>query len=193
MATTDRLSSIPTSLSELKDEHQPSEAESKVAHVNSKYTNSEIKSTRYKIDDPPLIRAAYKGDIAALQVLVEDGDVDPVVLKDQYGQTVIDRIAGHTDDVEMAKLIMDSISDEANKLELINYQNDQDGRTAVMRAAWNNHPLVLDYLLENGAEIHVKNHRGDDALRYAMFAGNDECVRILKEHGAKEHNCCVVQ
>ena len=67
----------------------------------------------------------------------------------------------------------------------INVTNN-DGWTALMKAAADNKPENLKLLLEAGADPNMRNDNGWTALGLAGRNGHTETVDILKEAGAKE-------
>ena len=56
---------------------------------------------------------------------------------------------------------------------------DEDGWTALMYAAYHNHPDVVTYLATIKANLHVQNNNGKTARLLAYFEGHEEVVRIL--------------
>lgn len=66
----------------------------------------------------------------------------------------------------------------------IDLQN-KDGNTACFIAASNNAPEALYLLLQNNADPHIANSRGQTPLHFACFKGNLTCVELLLESGAK--------
>ncbi len=75
----------------------------------------------------------------------------------------------------------------------LNAQDERDGETALMVAAWNNRIETVKFLIEKGADINIValvkgvpayNH---SALTYACKEGNTEIVNILISAGAVNH------
>ena len=54
-----------------------------------------------------------------------------------------------------------------------------------MLAAFNGHTPVLQFLLEEGAEVEAKDVNGRTALMYASSGPFEEAVAFLLEHGAE--------
>ena len=48
------------------------------------------------------------------------------------------------------------------------------------------HAQVVKVLLENGADVNLKNSKAQSALALAKEKGHDEIVKLLRKHGAKE-------
>jgi hypothetical protein len=64
---------------------------------------------------------------------------------------------------------------------------DTEGSTALMRAAGNNRPDVLQALIEQGADLNLRNTTyGSTALIRALGAENYECAEILRKAGAAD-------
>lgn len=61
---------------------------------------------------------------------------------------------------------------------------DDNGKTALIAAAFKNHTEVVNFLLENGADVNAKNNSGKTALIVAAFKGYTDVVKLLLEKGA---------
>lgn len=61
---------------------------------------------------------------------------------------------------------------------------NQDGRTALHVAAASGNLHVVQYLLHQGASVHIKDYRGDNPLIDAIFTKNLEVIRLLVQTGA---------
>lgn len=61
---------------------------------------------------------------------------------------------------------------------------DEEGRTALMYAAFNGHTPVLKKLLEKGASINLRDPNGRTALMMAASGPYPDAVRLLLENGA---------
>lgn len=53
----------------------------------------------------------------------------------------------------------------------VNYQNPENGSTMLMYVAQNGSTAVAKFLLEYGANIHIKNNNGYDCFKYANDRG----------------------
>ena len=65
---------------------------------------------------------------------------------------------------------------------------DSDNSTALHAAVSNNNPAILAQLVSDDrvdTSLKAKRNTGTP-LRYAIDMGRDECVKILREHGAPE-------
>lgn len=54
------------------------------------------------------------------------------------------------------------------------------GNTALTYAAMGGHAAVLEFLLQNGADVQIKNKRGHDCLELAEARGHEQTVSILR-------------
>ncbi|WP_419638131.1 ankyrin repeat domain-containing protein, partial [Thiolapillus sp.] len=105
---------------------------------------------------PPLVTAAEKGDLAAVeQLLDESGTPD---LRDSCDWTPLMKAAlnGHVDIVR--RLIAEGAEIDAQ---------DKGGYTALMLAASNNHVKIVELLIAAGADVDHREHtRGWSALEW---------------------------
>jgi ankyrin repeat protein len=62
---------------------------------------------------------------------------------------------------------------------------DNNGETALYRAASKRHEAVVKLLLENGAEFNVKGSDGKTTLYWAAYHGHEAVVKLLLGKGAK--------
>jgi ankyrin repeat protein len=62
---------------------------------------------------------------------------------------------------------------------------DRFGKTALMRAAFNNHFDIVASLIESGADVNAKDRDGQTALMYAASALNSEVMELLLGKGAR--------
>ena len=65
----------------------------------------------------------------------------------------------------------------------INGQSLKHGQTALMQAVAQGHTDIVKLLLENGADIDIKTHKGHTALN---FAKNDEIKNLLLQAKAEQ-------
>jgi ankyrin repeat protein len=62
--------------------------------------------------------------------------------------------------------------------------SDPDGRTLLMRAAWDGQNDLIKVLLDRKAKVEQRNARGETAIMMAAFRGHLEAVKLLHERGA---------
>ena len=64
--------------------------------------------------------------------------------------------------------------------------DDEDGWTALFRAACYNRTDVVRYLLNNGANVNKQDSLGWTVLHHASRMNQTDVMRILLEHGARK-------
>lgn len=62
--------------------------------------------------------------------------------------------------------------------------SDPDGRTLLMRAAWEGQDELVKLLLDRKAKVEQRNARGETAIMMAAFRGHLETVKLLHTRGA---------
>lgn len=111
----------------------------------------------------PVIYAAAKGFASIVQVLFDAG-LDPNIT---YGHslTALMWAAGHSNDVPPPEGLkaVELIVKSGARLDAA----DDRGRTALMIAAERNHPLIVNFLLEQGADRSARDKAGKSALDLA--------------------------
>lgn len=69
-----------------------------------------------------------------------------------------------------------------------------NGVTFLMREAWAGNPEMVQFLIENGANIHEQDAYGFTALHFAAFSRKDEkgadCIELLTQAGANINAVC---
>jgi ankyrin repeat protein len=94
--------------------------------------------------------------------------------RDRWGRTPF-LLAVIKKDVEKARLLLEAGANLADR--------SHDGSTAVMFAI-NDHPSMLEWLLEKGADPNIVKENGDTPLMRAASDGAEACVRLLLRYGA---------
>lgn len=61
---------------------------------------------------------------------------------------------------------------------------DDDGQTALIKAAWEGYSDIIQTLLDNGAEVDAKDSDGQTALMWAARGGHTDIVETLLDYGA---------
>ena len=82
------------------------------------------------------------------------------------------------EDADLIKRILKGIP---RSHDILNWQND-DGSTALINAAYYNHPNTLKLLLDHGADHTLQDQDGDTALTVALEKDHIICVAILRRH-----------
>lgn len=123
----------------------------------------------------PLIRAAEQGNSAQVQALVHEG-----VAVDQRGGNMDETaliIAARHGNLGIVRTLLNAGAD-------INARSKY-GDTALTAATYFCHPNVTDFLLENGADVNVKNEGfGSTPLMLAVECGDLTSVKALIKKGA---------
>jgi len=70
--------------------------------------------------------------------------------------------------------------------DLINCKNDYDGTTALINACLVGNKDIVTKLIDSGADINLKEDRGENALMYACKEGNPNIVTILLNNDKTE-------
>ena len=141
-----------------------------------------------------LMYAASAGDGPALEALVRAGGdllmkncqglsaLDLALAKGHEGAALILRrarlfVAARDGDMDELTNILDQGTD-------MNARESADGWTALMAAAFHNHPHVVSRLLLRGADPELATASGQTALQIARRQGHAEVVRLLHDYGA---------
>ena len=129
-------------------------------------------TSRYGIT--PLVLACTKGAPAVIEVLLEAG-ADPNTVSGE-GEPVLMTTA-RTGSVDGLRALVTRGAD-------VNATESWRGQTALMWAAADDHPAAVRFLVEHGAEIHVRSTGGFSALLFAVRGGRADAVRALLDLGA---------
>lgn len=102
-----------------------------------------------------------------------------VQIKNKNGETALVKAIkhSHANNIELFKKyqVLSSIINE----------KDNNGETPIFSACQKNvSTYILSFLLKEGANISVRNNKGQTILAKAIEAGTEAHVRILKSHGA---------
>lgn len=126
-----------------------------------------------------LCRAARKGEVRAIQRLIEGGA--SVNGRDQHGWTPLHRAAfkGHVDAVRV--LIEKGAETNAK---------DEDGYTALHCAAESGHADVIELLVKKGADAAARTSRGMTALQIAESLNYSGITRMLGRGGTRSMEGC---
>ncbi|CAD7704640.1 unnamed protein product [Ostreobium quekettii] len=159
--------------------------------------------------DTALIRAAGSGHAATVELLLNRGA--SVDVANQYGRTALIRAAanGHAATVELLLNRGASVdatdqhgctslqwaaaggSEAVFDLVFAKYDappleaKDKDGDTPLLEACISGHSVIVERLLDRGANVHAVNNEGKTPLICAAVEGTCEIVKLLLDHGAR--------
>jgi len=90
----------------------------------------------------------------------------------------------YVDDEGRTHLMIQSIHGDLEEVKKVFYPSDvngvdDDGWTALMYAANAGHTEIVRFLIEKGADVHVKTHSGLTASQLAYFNGHYEISILL--------------
>jgi len=75
----------------------------------------------------------------------------------------------------------------------VNYQNCNEGTTALAAAVVGGYLNIVKYLVEHGADVNVANLRGETPLHLAVLSDNVDIISFLLNEGSwieSEDECC---
>jgi ankyrin repeat protein len=130
-------------------------------------------NSRDRLDQPMLLKAAYKGNAKIVKTLLSYGaEVDAT--GNEYQQTALSVASGegHKRIVE----ILLAHGADANK-------KANTGMSPLMLAV--GHPEIAEILLKHGADVDAEDDDGYTPLIYAAIEGNADTARILLDNGAR--------
>lgn len=117
----------------------------------------------------PLILAAYNGQTAAVDALMQAG-ADPCKPDASQGNTAQMGVAFKGDDAIAARLLKEKCD--------VNARN-RAGQTALMMAALFGRTKQVEMLLAAGADASIADTNGRTAVAIAAVQGNDDVARML--------------
>ena len=124
--------------------------------------------------DAPVADAAMEGDIETVRALLaEEADVNAA---QGDGMTAL-HWSAFRDDLEMAELLLQAEADVAAKTRV-------GAIMPISMAAQNGSAVMLEKLIEAGAEANSRTSTGATALMMATMSGSVEAVEILLDNGA---------
>ncbi|ORX53809.1 putative ankyrin repeat protein, partial [Piromyces finnis] len=66
----------------------------------------------------------------------------------------------------------------------VNIVNNKDGRTLLMEASYYGNINIIEVCLKHGANLYMKDNKGNTALSIAQTLNNKRLENYLIEHGA---------
>lgn len=121
----------------------------------------------------PILHACETNDLSIVEKMVENGAKLTDVDDDKYYNTLILSLNKECS-IDLVKYLVDGGAD-------INFKSTEDNETPLMRACENCSAEIVQYLIDKGADIHAQDIYGLTALAYAIKAGNEEVVGLLKK------------
>jgi len=132
----------------------------------------------------PLMHAAFNGSKDAVKCLLENG-ADPLVQYDCHNVVMCvcncKTLCNETDLLDCLKLLA--------RFDIIDINaKDRAGFTALIYACSNGWLKIVDFLINHGADIEIKdNQRGETALFFAVRSNNINIVNLLLSCGANKN------
>lgn len=124
-----------------------------------------------KYGQPALFRAAHRGHLEALTILLDRGA--GVDTRDDWGNTPLEGAVWHGRREIVRRLLQRGAA--------VNLQG-RSGETALMGAAEKGHTDLARLLLNSGADPGIRNRDGLTASDLAQREGHRELARLLKTH-----------
>lgn len=148
--------------------------------------NSESVNINSHLNDSwtALMHAGFNGSLNAVTYLLQNG-ADPLAAYDCHNAIMCvcncKYVSNEIDLLNCLKLIMKSGCIDINT-------KDRNGMTALMYACSNGWLKLVEFLIENGADINMSdNENGETALFYAVRHNFIDIVKFLLSHGADEN------
>lgn len=128
-----------------------------------------------------LMYAAFNGSLDVVKYLLENG-ADPLISYDCFNVIMCickcNNISNETDLLDCLKLLGDFDTIDINA-------RDRSGYSALMYACSNGRLKIVEYLVDHGADIELKdNQNGETALFIAVRFEHVNIVKYLLSHGA---------
>ena len=121
--------------------------------------------------DSPLIIAAFKGHTDIVRILLEAG-ADVSVVDPEMKATAL-HAAAYAGNTEAAKLFIQSHIE-------INRQGTKNGYTALHDAIWQGHLETARVLLDAGASLRIRSHRGETPLMFAKAKRHAAIIDLIE-------------
>lgn len=124
--------------------------------------------------ETPLIAASLAGHSELVAALIKRGA--KIGARNDRGLTALDAAsyAGELQSVQLLIRAGASVNDAENKFKV----------TPLILAAEGDHPLVINYLVEHGADLELRERGGYTALSRAVFKKHTKAIETLLKSGA---------
>lgn len=131
----------------------------------------------------PLMQAASYGSYDAIKYLLKNG-ADPLLEHDGYNVIMCvcncNNVTDETSLLDCLKLLANFDSTDINVV-------DTSGMTALMYACSRGSLKLVEFLIDHGAHIEIKEHRnGETALFFAVRSNHVSTVKFLLSRGAQK-------
>ncbi len=133
-----------------------------------------IKDTKLTQDEY-FLQAATRGDFITVEAMVRQKEVD-VNCTDLIGTTALTR-ASERGDERMTAYLLEMGANPNQKAQAT-------GETALINATHNNHPKIIDLLIENGAQIDEADNHGKTPLLTSVLTNNTPLAIRFVQAGA---------
>jgi ankyrin repeat protein len=144
----------------------------KTGNASAAVDDAVVASSPYSHGCSPLILAAHQGDLASLDRLLKQSDIDVNQVDDNFGMSAL-MVAIEAGQIEVVDAL---IRQPGINLNLA----DAAGNSALHWAAFNNKPNAVKCLLQAGADVNLANPRsGATALTLAAEKGRLTIARFL--------------
>ena len=115
--------------------------------------------------------------ILAHVAITNHDPVNNIVAIENIDEVITMRRAVSHGDIDTVKSLLDGGAD----IEAI----DEDGRSALMLAAYHGNYEIMELLLDRGADVNAKDHFGWSALMEAAFYNDSTAMDFLLDNGAE--------
>jgi len=134
---------------------------------------AQLESLGLDMNARAMVVSVDQGDYKAVKLLINAG-LSPDVRHGKYGFSplILTAIRG---DTGLMDLLLENEAD-------VDLRSD-DGRTALMAAAWNGHGDIVSQLVARGANVTLSNTDGWTAMHYAAWKGYTGIVSLLLRNG----------
>lgn len=147
-------------------------------HAMHNYRLDLLRKSDAKKFERELVWAAGNGDLYRVYTLLFQEDVNPDARNESGVTALIQAIFGGNDNYGVVELLL---TKRAN----VNIGTTK-GLTPLMLAAFRGYDDIVNYLIQEGSYVNMKDQFGNTALDYAFRGGHNGCVNALVKVGAKK-------